>query len=73
MCGECGPKNEVLIRYRYQPRPRSSFLVRFRPVRTNIIEIVVSPGVRLDDPMVLAIATSAPYLSSFFHQPGGGG
>jgi hypothetical protein len=42
-------------------------------VRTNIIEIVVSPGVRLDDPMVLAIATSASYLSSFFHQPGGGG
>ena len=72
MYAECGQRNEILIRYRYRPRPQNFFLVRFRPVRTNIIEIVVSPGVRLDDPMVLAIATSASYLSSFFHQPGGG-
>jgi hypothetical protein len=68
---------ETLVRYRYQPR--TSWVARslgglywdFRAARVPI-EIVVSPGVGLDDRMVLAVAVSASELTGFFTHPGGG-
>jgi hypothetical protein len=40
--------------------------------RTAAIEVVVSPGVPLDDQMALLIAISAPELNGYFSQTGGG-
>ena len=37
------------------------------------VEIIVHPGQHLTDELVLALAISAPWLSSYFHVPQGGG
>jgi len=42
-----------------------------RTART--VEITIHPGHPLTDELVLAIAISAPWLSSYFSHPGGGG
>ena len=50
--------------------PRISSLV---PGLWKAIEITVHPGQQLTDELVLALVISAPWLASYFDQPGGGG
>ena len=44
-----------------------------RAILRNAIEITISPGQELTDELVLAIAISAPWLSSYFIRAGEGG
>ena len=50
--------------------PRISSLV---PGLWKAIEITAHPGQQLTDELVLALVISAPWLASYFDQPGGGG
>jgi DivIVA domain-containing protein len=43
------------------------------PLKRHIVEITVHPGWELTEELVLAIAISAPWLSLYFSEPGGGG
>jgi DivIVA domain-containing protein len=52
---------------RYRIIPPGFFL------RRSIVEITVHPGWPLTDELVLAIAISAPWLNSYFSEPGSGG
>ncbi len=52
---------------RYRMIPPSFFL------RRSIVEVTVHPGWPLTDELMLAIAISAPWLNSYFLEPGGGG
>jgi hypothetical protein len=75
----CTPNGQTVVRYRY--RPRSSHGVHLVPDSlywhlkrsTATIEVVVSPGVNLDNQLILVTAISAPELTGFFLRPGGGG
>jgi len=46
-------------------------VARYRKTRTTAIEIIVHPDWELTDQRALAIAVSAPWLSSYFQTPGG--
>jgi len=54
-------------------------VVRYRIIRPRfflgrgIVDIAVHPGWTLTDELVLAVAISAPWLSSYFQREGGGG
>jgi DivIVA domain-containing protein len=50
--------------------PRISSLI---PGLWKAIEITAHPGQQLTDELVLALVISAPWLASYFDQPGGGG
>jgi hypothetical protein len=54
-----------VVRYKLIP-PGPGFTLRRRNV-----EITVHPGWELTDELVLAIAISAPWLRTYFQQPGG--
>jgi hypothetical protein len=68
------PSGETLWRCCYAPRPRGRLPLTSPLARaSSTVEILVSPGVRIDCGLYLALMVSAPLLSRFFRMNSGGG